>query len=241
MNELKEYKKVFLNHPRKTIKEMTELLKQSKKEEFLEAYMHNIYLLGYNLYNMFPIYFETHSIMDVISEGNELASKLYNKNIRDYKSFTFRIYYLFYIKTLHMIKINYIVKEKYEEIVNKTGKAPSIKELSKLTHFHGWEMEKETLDECNTQLNKIDELCNNDILDQISRNIKVRAINQTIKEMTDEEKILFARRYYDNESLRNIGKTYNKSHEWTRLEINKIKTKILTNYNKNNGEIYENK
>ena len=57
MNELLEYKNMFLNYPRTNIKEMANLLKQNKKEEFMKAYMHNIYLFASRMYNTFPSYF----------------------------------------------------------------------------------------------------------------------------------------------------------------------------------------
>ena len=66
MNKLLEYKNMFLNYPRTNIKEMANLLKQNKKEEFMKAYMHNIYLFASRMYNTFPSYFEYNDVMDII-------------------------------------------------------------------------------------------------------------------------------------------------------------------------------
>ena len=70
MDELLEYKEIFVNYPRKSIKEMEILLVNNEKEECIKAYMHNIYYLSCNIYKKYPKYFESFSIMDIVEDGN---------------------------------------------------------------------------------------------------------------------------------------------------------------------------
>lgn len=104
MNELIEYKKSVLIYPKTTIKEMEKLLKNSQKEEFIIAHMHVIYRLSKLIYQKYPEYFKTNSIIDVIQEGNEITVKAYNRGIREYRFFSYIIYLEFYLNTLEKIK-----------------------------------------------------------------------------------------------------------------------------------------
>ena len=238
MNELLEYKNMFLNYPRTNIKEMANLLKQNKKEEFMKAYMHNIYLFASRMYNTFPSYFEYNDVMDIIGEGNEFMAKLYNKGIRDYKAYTFRMYYLFYNKIYHKIAVTLIVKDTYDEFVQTNGRSPKLKELYSLTGIKGWDITRQdALYNCKSDLeeNKVEDT----IIETLEKNAKTESIKQTIKELTNEQKEIFYQRYAHYMTYREIGEAYNRSHEWVRLEDKKIRQKVLTKYYNNNGDFYE--
>ena len=81
--------------------------------------------------------------MDIIGEGNEFMVKLYNKGIRDYKAYTFRMYYLFYNKIYHKIAVTLIVKDTYDEFVQTNGRSPKLKELYSLTGIKGWDITRQ--------------------------------------------------------------------------------------------------
>lgn len=104
MKELKEFKDNFLNYPRLSIKEMSNLLENSKKDEFMKAYLHNIYYFVCIIYNKYPDYFISNSVLDLFQLGCISMLKVYNSGIRNYNSFTYRMYSCFYLNTLFSIK-----------------------------------------------------------------------------------------------------------------------------------------
>lgn len=230
MDELLEYKKLFLNYPRTTIKEMTFLLKNSLKDDFIKAYMHNIFILSCKVYEMFPSYFEYNSIMDLIQDGNELAVKIYNSGIREYNSFTFRIYYLFYVNTLHKIKVNLIVRDKYQDFLDEFGHAPSLKELEKITGFHGWDIGKQKALPIFVNDDSYSVRYEDCILEKIENEEIYKYIKGIVNSLSSSEKELYIKRYEEGLSLRKIGSFYNKSFECIRKRDNKIKKLINVDY-----------
>lgn len=224
MNELLEYKNVFLNYPRKSIKEMTELLKQNK-EEFVKAYMHNVYIFAYKLYNMFPIYFEYNDVMDVISEGNELIVKLYNKGIRNYKAFSYYMYYTFYIRNYNKIKINIIVFDKYDEFTKTNKRNPDLQELSNLTNIYPCEIMKNC-----TFLNNIT-IYSNELTDDPLNHLINEERNKEVKDIfncLDKIEMDVANKRYDQGfTLKKISDEYQISTDRIRTIDGHIRRKLL--------------
>lgn len=230
MDELLEYKKLFLNYPRTSIKEMASLLQNSLKDDFIKAYMHNIFLLSYKLYKMFPSYFEFNSIMDLIQDGNEIAVKIYNSGIRDYDSFTFRIYYLFYVNTMHKIKVNLIVRDKYQEFLDEFGRAPSSRELEKITGFHRWDIGKQKALPIFVSNDSSSVRYEDCIIEKIEKEEIYKYLKSVIDSFSPDEKDLYIKRYEEGLSLRAIGALYDKSFECIRKRDNKIKKLVNVDY-----------
>ncbi len=228
MNELLEYKEIFLNYPRKSIKEMERLLANNEKEEFIKAYMHNIYLLSCNIYKKYPKYFDSFSIMDIVEDGNELIVKLYNKGIRDFKKFTCSVYYIFYIRTLHKIKVSVVIKDLYFKLYKKNGKAPTLDELSKISGIPIREISnQDVLGNCFAEKYLIYFHIENIVDDYIVKNDIIDSLRKCIEQLNDVEKDILFRHYSDSETFREIAKIYNTSngavYSKTRVALGKIK------------------
>lgn len=225
MNELREYKEMFLNYPRKSIKEMEKLLENNQREEFIKAYMHNIYSISCNIYKMYPTYFENNSVLDMIADGNELIVKLYNRGIRNFKQFTYNIYYSFYIRKLHKIEVNVLINELYFKLYKENGKVPTMGELSKITGFYAWDIAKQdALDSCYAKKYLESYNVEDDIIEYIDRKNTIKTLRNGLDKLSNDEKNILFSHYVDEESLRDIAGKYNCSHENIRKkEIKAVK------------------
>lgn len=228
MNELLEYKEIFLNYPRKSIKEMERLLVNNEKEEFIKAYMHNIYSLSCNIYKKYPKYFESFSIMDIVEDGNELIVKLYNKGIRDFKQFTCSVYYNFYIRTLHKIKVSIVIKDLYLKLYKKNGKAPTLAELSKISGISIREISnQDVLGNCFAEKYLIYFDIENISVDYIMKKDIINILKKYLDQLNSEERNILFRYYFDSETFREIAKAYNSScgaiYSKTQVALRKIR------------------